>query len=252
MTTITDTHFRYAVLSDQNRTLSIVGVNTTTYPNTLANLGTFPTIPLTYAGSNTTYNGAGILANAYKITAIGASAFESRTAFSNTTLTPTFLTSNLTHIGDKAFMAVKLVGTLTIPENIESIGTMAFYNCTLITEIVIGKVTNSDVVSHLSDLTAVLNKEILDRKNADDVLHLLKAPVHDANLTGITTIPIASITTASITTANIGNATFDNATLQTATITTRLDVSGNAVFRRAASLSWDNGISRCSPHSTPP
>ena len=87
MTTITDTHFRYAVLSDQNRTLSIVGVNTTTYPNTLANWGTFPPIPLTYAGSNTTYNGAGILANAYKITAIGASAFESRTAFSNTQMT---------------------------------------------------------------------------------------------------------------------------------------------------------------------
>ena len=230
MTTFTDTNFTYAVLSVANKTLAIVGVNPTRYPTALANWGTFPPIPLTYAGTNTTYNGAGNAANAYKITEIGASAFESKTSFSNTTLTPTFLTSNLTRIGDKAFLAVKLVGTLTIPENVVNIGTMAFYNCTLLTNIVIGKVTNSDVVSHMSDLTAVLNQEILARKNADDVLHLLKAPVNNAVLTGITTIPTASIATASIATADIGSAVLETAVLHTATITTRLDVSGNAVF----------------------
>jgi hypothetical protein len=230
MSTFTDTNFTYAVLSDANKTLSIVGVNSTTYSVTNPNWGAFPPIPLVYGGANTTYNGNGNPANAYKITEIGTSAFESRTAFSNTPLTPTFLTSNLTRIGAKAFMAVKLVGTLTIPENIASIGTMAFYNCTLITNIVIGSVTNSNVVSHLSDLTAVLNQEILDRKNADDSLNLLKAPINDATLTGTAKIPTAEIAIANIATANITNANIVTAIVQNANIATKLDVSGNVTF----------------------
>ena len=230
MATFTDTNFTYAVLSDANKTLTIVGLNTATYSATNPNWGPFPTIPLVYAGPNATYNGGGNAANAYRITQIGTSAFESRTTFSNTTLTPTFLTSNLTHIGDKAFMAVKLAGTLTIPENIVTIGTMAFYNCTLITNIVIGQVTNSDVVSHLTDLTAVLNQEILNRKNADDSLNLLKAPINNATLTGTATIPIASIANATISTANIGRAAVASAVMQNATVAARLEVSGNMAF----------------------
>ena len=230
MTTFTDTNFTYSVLSAANKTLSIVGLNPTKYSATNLNWGTFPTIPLVYGGSNVTYNGGGNSANAYKITEIGTSAFESKTSFSNTTLTAAFLTSNLTHIGNKAFMAVKLVGTLTIPENIVNIGAMAFYNCTLVTSIVIGKVTNSDVVSHLSDLAAVLNKEIVNRKNADDSLNLLKAPINDATLTGTAIIPVAIMDTAIIATANVTEGVISSAVMQKPNVANRLDVSGNLTF----------------------
>ena len=100
MATFTDTNFTYTVLSVANKTLAIVGLNTTKFSGTNPNWGTFPPIPLVYGGTNTTYNGAGNAANAYKITEIGASAFENRTLFSNTPLTSAFLTSNLTRIGD--------------------------------------------------------------------------------------------------------------------------------------------------------
>jgi len=223
--TITDTNFTYTVVSDVNKTLSISGVNATRYPAALANWGAFPPIPLIYAGTNTTYNGNGNSANAYKVTQIAVSAFENKTAFSNTALTPAFLTTNLTQIGNKAFQGVKLQGTLTIPENIVNIGSMSFYNCTLITNIVIGSLVNSDVISHLSDLTAVLNQEITDRKNADDPLHLLKAPINDAALTGTAVFPTASITNATISTANVGNATVGTAIIQNMNIASKLNVS---------------------------
>jgi len=108
MTTVTDTQFTYAVLSVTGKTLSIIGVNPVTYPTSLVNWGTFPPIPLVYGGTNTTYNGNGIPANAYKIVEIGVSAFESKTAFSSTPLSPTFFPANLTRIGNKAFMGVAL------------------------------------------------------------------------------------------------------------------------------------------------
>ena len=137
MTTVTDTNFTYVVLSATDKTLSVIGVNPTKYPTSLVNWGTFPQIPTVYGGTNITYNGNGNSANAYKITEIGVSAFESKTAFSSTPLSPTFLPINLTRIGNKAFMGVALQGTLTIPENIVTIGEMAFYNCRLITNVVI-------------------------------------------------------------------------------------------------------------------
>ena len=242
--TITDTKFTYIVVSYVNKTLSISGVNTTTYPSTLANWGAFPPIPLIYAGTNATYNGNGNSANAYKITQIAASAFENKTAFSNTALTPAFLTTNLTQIGNKAFQGVKLQGTLTIPENIVNIGSMSFYNCTLITNIVIGSLVNSDVISHLSDLTAVLNQEITDRKNADDLLHLLKAPINDATLTGTAVFPTAIITNAAISTANVSNATVGTATMQNMNIASRLDVSDNMTFSGSTTTAgqWDFAV----------
>jgi hypothetical protein len=230
MTTVTDTNFTYAVLSATDKTLSVIGVNTTRYPTTLANWGTFPQIPIVYGGTNPTYNGNGTPANAYKITEIGVSAFESKTAFSSTPLSPTFLPANLTRIGNKAFAGVALQGTLTIPENIVAIGEMAFYNCLLITNVVIGRVVNSDVISHLSDLTAVLNQEILARTIADDSLHLLKAPKHNAVLTGTAAFSTANVTTAAISTANATAATITDATIQSMTVANRLDVSGGMTF----------------------
>ena len=244
MTTVTDTRFTYAVLSVTDKTLSIIGVNPVTYPTSLVNWGAFPPIPLVYGGTNTTYNGNGNPANAYKIVEIGVSAFESKTAFSSTPLSPTFFPANLTRIGNKAFMGVALQGTLTVPENIASIGEMAFYNCTLITNVVIGSVVNSDVISHLSDLTAVLNQEITDRNIADDSLHLLKAPKDGATLTGTATFPTANIATAAISTANATAATVTSATMQTATVANRLDVSGGMTFSGSTTAAgqWDFAI----------
>jgi len=241
MTTVADTNFTYVVLSATDKTLSVIGVNPTRYPTSLVNWGTFPQIPLVYGGTNLTYNGGGNPANAYKITEIGMSAFESNTAFSSTPLSPAFLPTNLARIGNKAFAGVALQGTLTIPENIVTIGEMAFYNCRLITNVVIGSVVNSDVISHLSDLTAVLNQEITDRNIADDSLHLLKAPKDNAVLTGTAAFPTAALTTAAISTANATAATMTDATIQSMTVANRLDVSGGMTFAGSTTTTgqWD-------------
>jgi len=230
MSTITDENFTYVLLSASDKTLSIVGVNPTKFPNTLENWGQFPTIPLVYAGNNVEYNGNGNVNNAHRITHIGVSAFENKTSFSEYVLTPNFLTTNLTHIGTKAFANVKLKGTLHIPDNIIEIGTMAFYNCVLLTNIVIGNSVTSNLVSHLSDLTNNLNEEIKNRKNSDDAIHLLKAPVNNANITGTATIPLASVNSATISNALISNASIQTGVMKDATVTGSFNVSGNASF----------------------
>jgi len=225
MAAFTDNNFAYKVLvnTSTEKTASITGVNTATYTNAATSWGTFPSIPAVYSGSNTTYTG-------FKVVDIAAFAFQNKTKFSTTALTPTFLHSNLKSIGEKAFSGLALSGTLYIPDNIELIGTMAFYNCTLINNIIIGNLVNSDVISHLADLTAVLSQEITDRKNAHDSLHLLKAPKDNATFTGTTVIPVASvIQTATITTANVAKAAVGTETILSAAIGV-LDVSGNVTF----------------------
>ena len=229
-----DSNFVYTVLSTADKTLAIKGLNTTTYSTSSPNWPTFPTIPSVYAGTNTLYNGNGISANAYKIVEISDYAFVDKTLFAETTLSSTFLGPNLTKIGDGAFQGVKLKGELVIPQNIMSVGFKAFYNCTLITKITIGSETNSDIVAHLADLTAAINQEITDRKNADDSLNLLKAPIDTPTFTGTATIPNASITNATISSATITNASIAVATITSASIST-LNV-GTATFTGSASI----------------
>ena len=231
---ITDSNFVYTVLSTADKTLAIKGLNTTTYSTSSPNWPTFPTIPSVYAGTNTLYNGNGISANAYKIVEISDYAFVDKTLFAETTLSSTFLGPNLTKIGDGAFQGVKLKGELVIPQNIMSVGFKTFYNCTLITKITIGSETNSDIVAHLADLTAAINQEITDRKNADDSLNLLKAPIDTPTFTGTATIPNASITNATISSATITNASIAVATITSASIST-LNV-GTATFTGSASV----------------
>ncbi len=233
MTTITDANFTYLVVSVAERTLAITGINPANSIYGNADWGTFPAIPSTYGGSNTGYNGNGVPANAFKVVEIAANAFDSLAAFSQTTLTSAFLPANLKRIGERAFAGVKLSGTLTVPATIDSVGVQAFYN-TLITGIVIGSSTNSDIVAHLADLTSVINQEITDRAAADASLDLLKAPINNPVFTGTATIPsavigLATVSSASIAAANMNVANLTSASLSTATIV------GNAAFAGSVS-----------------
>ena len=233
MTTITDANFTYLVVSVAERTLAITGINPANSIYGNADWGTFPAIPSTYGGSNTGYNGNGVPANAFKVVEIAANAFDSLAAFSQTTLTSAFLPANLKRIGERAFAGVKLSGTLTVPATIDSVGVQAFYN-TLITGIVIGSSTNSNIVAHLADLTSVINQEITDRAAADASLDLLKAPINNPVFTGTATIPsavigLATVSSASIAAANMNVANLTSASLSTATIV------GNAAFAGSVS-----------------
>ena len=233
MTTITDANFTYLVVSVAERTLAITGINpaNSIYGNVV--WGTFPGIPSTYGGSNTGYNGNGVPANAFKVVEIAANAFDSLVAFSQTTLTSAFLPANLKRIGERAFAGVKLSGTLTVPATIDSVGVQAFYN-TLITGIVIGSSTNSDIVAHLADLTSVINQEIADRAAADASLDLLKAPIHNPVFTGTATIPNAVIGLATISSASIAAANMNVANLTSASLSTA-NIVGNAAFAGSVS-----------------
>ena len=230
MSAITDDHFTYSVVSIADKKLAITGLNPAnpTYSSSNANMGLFPAITSTYTGSNPAYNGNGNSANAFKIVEIIAFAFDSKTAFAETTLSSTFFPANLKVIGESAFSNVKLKGTLTIPATIESVGVKAFYN-TLITDIVIGSSTNSDIVAHLANLTATINEEINARIAGDDLLNSLKAPIESPVFTGTATIPNASIGLATISSASIASANIDNANIASASITT-VNVIGNAAF----------------------
>ena len=230
MSGITDANFTYSVVSATDKTLAITGINVANSTYSASNLvwGAFPAIPATYAGLNTGYNGNGNSANAYKIVEISAYAFDSLTAFSETTISATFLHANLKRIGERAFANVKLKGTLTIPVTIDTVGVKAFYN-TLITNIVIGSTTNSDIVPHLGILTSTINQEINDRIAADDSLNLLKAPKDAATFTGTATIPNANIGLATISSASIASANINNANIASASLTT-VNVVGNAAF----------------------
>ena len=230
MSTFTDANFTYSVVSVPNKTLAIIGLNPSNgiYSASNASWGAFPAIPDVYAGSNSTYNGAGVPANAFKVVEIGANAFDSLTAFSATTLTSAFLPANLRRIGERAFAGVKLQGSLTIPETLQSVGFQAFHN-TLITDIVIGSATNDNIVTHLANLTSVIQQEINDRIAADTTLNALKAPIDAATFTGSATIPnavigLATVSSASIAAANVGVASIANAQLSV------LTVVGNAAF----------------------
>jgi surface protein len=230
MSTFTDANFTYSVVSVPNKTLAIIGINPSngTYSASNASWGALPAIPAVYAGSNVTYNGAGVPANAFKVVEIGANAFDSLTSFSATTLTPAFLPANLRRIGERAFAGVKLQGSLTIPETLDSVGFQAFHS-TLITDIVIGSATNADIVTHLANLTSVIQQEINDRAAADASLNALKAPIDAATFTGSATIPnavigLATVSSASIAAANVGVASIANAQLSV------LTVVGNAAF----------------------
>ena len=233
MTTITDANFTYLVVSVAERTLAITGINpaNSIYGNVV--WGTFPGIPSTYGGSNTGYNGNGVPANAFKVVEIAANAFDSLAAFSQTTLTSAFLPANLKRIGERAFAGVKLSGTLTVPATIDSVGVQAFYN-TLITGIVIGSSTNSDIVAHLADLTSVINQEIADRAAADASLDLLKAPIHNPVFTGTATIPNAVIGLATISSASVAAANMNVANLTSASLSTA-NIVGNAAFAGSVS-----------------
>jgi hypothetical protein len=230
---ITDANFTYAVVSAVDRTLAITGINPANAIYGNANWGTFPAIPSTYGGSNTAYNGNGVPVNAFKVVEIGANAFESLTAFSQTTLTAAFLPANLKRIGERAFAGVKLSGTLTVPATVDSVGVQAFYN-TLITGIVIGSSTNSDIVAHLADLTSVINQEIADRAAADASLDLLKAPIHDPAFTGTATVPSAAIGLATISSASVAAANINVANLTSASLSTA-NIVGNAAFAGSVS-----------------
>ncbi len=233
MNTITDANFTYLVVSVAERTLAITGINpaNSIYGNVV--WGTFPGIPSTYGGSNTGYNGNGVPANAFKVVEIAANAFDSLAAFSQTTLTSAFLPANLKRIGERAFAGVKLSGTLTVPATIDSVGVQAFYN-TLITGIVIGSSTNSDIVAHLADLTSVINQEIADRAAADASLDLLKAPIHNPVFTGTATIPNAVIGLATISSASVAAANMNVANLTSASLSTA-NIVGNAAFAGSVS-----------------
>ena len=234
MTTITDANFTYVVVSAADRTLAITGINpaNATYSASNANWDTFPGIPSTYGGSNTGYNGNGVPANAFKIVEIAANAFDSLAAFADTTVTAAFLPANLKRIRERAFAGVKLKGTLTIPVTMEAVGVQAFHS-TLITNIVIGSSTNSDIVTHLADLTSVINQEITDRAAADASLDLLKAPTNTPIFTGTATIPSAAIGLATISSASVAAASINVATIASASLSTA--IVGNAAFGGAVS-----------------
>ena len=231
---ITDANFTYAVVSAADRTLAITGINpaNATYSASNANWGTFPAIASVYAGSNTAYNGNGVPANAFKVVEIGANAFDSLTAFADTTVTATFLPANLNRIGERAFAGVKLSGTLTVPATMEAVGFQAFHS-TLITDIIIGSSTNSGIVAHLADLTSVINQEITDRTAADASLDLLKAPIQAPAFTGTAAIPSAAIGLATISSASVAAASINVATVASASLSTA--IIGNAAFGGAVS-----------------
>ena len=233
MSAIADVNFVFSVVSATDRTLALAGINPANAAYSLSNWGAFPAIPLVYAGSNIAYNGNGTAANAFKVVEISEFAFDSLTAFAETTITPTFLPANLKRIGERAFAGVKLKGSLTIPATLESVGFQAFHN-TLITDIVIGSSTNSSIVSHLANLTSVINQEIMDRVAADASLNLLKAPVESPAFTGTATIPTASIGLATISSASIAAASISTANIASASLSTA-SVVGNAAFVGAVS-----------------
>jgi hypothetical protein len=244
MSTITDTNFTYSVISISGRTLAITGINPSNslYSLNNASWGTFPAIPSVYAGSNATYNGNGVPANAYKVVEIGANAFDSLTAFTTTALTSVFLPANLKRIGDRAFANVKLSGTLTIPTTLDSVGFQAFYN-TLITDIVIGSSTNSSIVAHLANLTSVIQQEINDRNTFDASLNLLKAPIDNPIFTGTASIPNANIGLATVSSASIATAKHNLANITSAGLNT-LNVVGNATFAGSVSAigTWNFAV----------
>jgi surface protein len=231
---ITDANFTYAVVSAADRTLAITGINpaNATYSASNANWGTFPAIASVYAGSNTAYNGNGVPANAFKVVEIGANAFDSLTAFADTTVTAGFLPANLNRIGERAFAGVKLSGTLTVPATMEAVGFQAFHS-TLITDIIIGSSTNSGIVAHLADLTSVINQEITDRTAADASLDLLKAPIQAPAFTGTAAIPSAAIGLATISSASVTAASINVATVASASLSTA--IIGNAAFAGSVS-----------------
>jgi len=209
-----DDNFAYALVSSNNRTLKITGVNPVKYNALNTNWGAMPAIPALYAGPTMTYNGYGSPENAYYVVEIADGAFNGRTEFAQGTLS---LPSTIQRIGDYAFNGVKFIGRLTIPSSVAFIGTQAFSN-TLIDELIVENETNTDFLSGVLDATRVASKETVARVATDTILNSVKVPKANPELTGVTTIPTAVISAAVITNATIKTANIATETANTAVI----------------------------------
>jgi hypothetical protein len=209
-----DDNFAYALVSSDNRTLKITGVNPAKYNALNTNWGAIPAIPALYAGPTLAYNGYGTPENAFSVIEIADSAFNGRTEFAQGTLS---LPSTLQRIGNNAFNGVKIIGRLTIPSSVIYIGTQAFSN-TMIDELVVENETNTDILAGVVDATRVANKETAARVASDAILTSVKVPKANPELTGVTTIPNAVISAAVITNATIKTANIATETANSAVI----------------------------------